>query len=60
MDMITVDLSPLAAQKKIVQVGDNAILWGDGLPIEYVSHQADTIAYELLCQITPRVSFEYK
>ncbi|WP_198265714.1 alanine racemase [sulfur-oxidizing endosymbiont of Gigantopelta aegis] len=60
MDMITVDLSPLQAQEKTAQVGDNAILWGDGLPIEYVSHQADTIAYELLCQITPRVSFEYK
>jgi alanine racemase len=60
MDMITVDLSTLQVQNKTVQVGDKVILWGEGLPIESVAHKADTIAYELFCQITSRVSFEYK
>lgn len=54
MDMITVDLRSVAAS-----IGDRVILWGDGLPIEYVSQKAETIAYELLCQITQRVYFEY-
>ncbi len=60
MDMISVDLRPLAKQAIAVQAGDTAILWGEGLPIEKVSRQADTIAYELLCQITQRVSFNYE
>ncbi|MCW8932725.1 MAG: alanine racemase [Gammaproteobacteria bacterium] len=59
MDMITVDLRCL--EKKLIpfQVGDQVVLWGDGLPIEKVSHKAGTIAYELLCQITQRVRMTY-
>ena len=51
MDMITVDL------RNIVQprIGDEVTLWGDGLPIELIAQAADTIAYELLCGLTPRV-----
>jgi alanine racemase len=60
MDMITVDLSLLEQKAIPFQIGDKAILWGDGLPIERVSQKAGTIAYELLCQITSRVSFEYE
>lgn len=60
MDMITVDLRLLEQKAIGFQIGDKVILWGDGLPIERVSQKAGTIAYELLCQITQRVNFEYE
>jgi len=50
MDMITVDLADTPAQ-----VGDEAVLWGDGNPVEGVAEVAGTIAYELCCGILPRV-----
>lgn len=52
MDMITVDLT---AQADRVQVGDEAILWGDGLPVQEVAESCGTIGYELLCGVTSRV-----
>lgn len=55
MDMITVDLGSDATDK----IGDTAILWGEGLPIEKVAESADTIAYEILCQLTSRVRWVY-
>ncbi|MBC8519846.1 MAG: alanine racemase [Gammaproteobacteria bacterium] len=54
MDMITVDLTEVPD----AMVGDRAILWGDGLPIEEIADKADTISYELLCQLTSRVRRE--
>ncbi len=51
MDMITVDLRSQAQ----VQVGDLAVLWGQGLPVEEVARAAATIPYELVCGITQRV-----
>jgi len=56
MDMITVDLRncPQAA------VGDEVVLWGDGLPVEEVALCSATIAYELLCKLTSRVQFSYR
>ncbi len=51
MDMITVDLR----QHSTAQVGDEVVLWGDGLPIDDVARQADTISYELMCHVTDRV-----
>ncbi len=60
MDMITIDLSLLEQQSVPFNVGDRVILWGDGLPIERVSQKSGTIAYELLCQITQRVHFDYE
>lgn len=59
MDMITVDLRAFRRSKKSVQVGDDVTLWGQGLPIEWVADKASTIGYELLCQVTGRVEFEY-
>lgn len=53
MDMITVDLR---TQPK-AQIGDEVVLWGDGLPVEEVARHATTIAYELLCGVTQRVRF---
>jgi alanine racemase len=54
MDMITVDLRNCPQ----AQVGDVATLWGQGLSIEEIARHADTIAYELLCQVTARVHLE--
>ncbi len=56
MDMIMVDLREQADAK----VGDEVILWGDGLPVEEIAAAAGTIGYELLCGVTRRVAFEYK
>ena len=53
MDMITIDLR----QQEHVAVGDEVILWGEGLPVEEIAARAGTIAYELLCGITRRVRF---
>lgn len=53
MDMITVDLSHASG----VGIGDRAVLWGQGLPIEEIAMAADTIPYELSCRITRRVRY---
>jgi alanine racemase len=62
MDMITVDLGQNADDitndaTSIYddKVGDIATLWGQGLAVEDIAEAADTIAYELLCNISQRV-----
>ena len=55
MDMITVDLR----HQPNVTIGDEVVLWGHDLPIEKIAAFADTIPYELLCQLTQRVEFVY-
>lgn len=56
MDMICVDLSPVPD----AAVGDEVLLWGEGLPVETIAAQAGTLAYELFCGLTQRVHFEYR
>ncbi len=56
MDMIMVDLR----KQPDAKVGDQVILWGEGLPVEEIAIAAGTIGYELLCRVTKRVVFEYK
>lgn len=51
MDMLAVDLRSDPGAK----VGDSVVLWGDGLPVEIVAEQSETIGYELLTRITQRV-----
>ncbi len=51
MDMLAVDLSALPEAK----IGDTAVLWGEGLPVEMIARYAGTIPYTVLCGITPRV-----
>ena len=51
MDMITVDLR----SQPDARIGNPAVLWGEGLPVEEVADKAGTISYELLCGITGRV-----
>lgn len=56
MDMICIDLSTVDD----AQVGQEVALWGDGqLAVETVAQQAKTIAYELVCQVSPRVKRIY-
>ncbi|MCF6435647.1 alanine racemase [Pseudoalteromonas sp. MMG022] len=57
MDMITVDIGD---NKAGISVGDEVEMWGPNLPVEEVAAYADTIPYELLCNVTPRVSYEYE
>ena len=47
MDSIVLELP----ESLTVKVGDRAVCWGKGLPVEKVANQAGTISYELLCQI---------
>lgn len=54
MDMITVDVTDL----EHVNLGDEVVLWGKGLPVGEVASHADTSGYELLTRMparTPRV-----
>lgn len=51
MDSLAIDVSGLPQ----VRLGDTVILWGKGLPIEEIAAKANTISYELLCNITQRV-----
>jgi alanine racemase len=55
MDMICVDLR----NQPDAKVGDEVILWGEGLPVDEVAQQAGTISYELLCGVGSRVRFSY-
>jgi alanine racemase len=51
MDMITIDLRGHDDAK----VGDEVVLWGEGLPVEEIARSAGMIPYELVCGITGRV-----
>lgn len=51
MDMMTIDLTNTPNSKE----GDAVELWGQHVPIEVIAESAETIAYELLTKITPRV-----
>lgn len=56
MDMIAIDLSNLSD----VSVGDAVIMWGSELlTVDDMATQANTISYELLCQLNERVKREY-
>ena len=53
MDLITLDARGFPGLK----VGEEAILWGRGLPAEEVAEHAGTIAYQLFCNVSSRVAF---
>ncbi len=55
MDKIIVDLSGCDD----AAVGDEVILWGEGLPADEIARRCGTIAYELFCQVTARVHYVY-
>ncbi len=51
MDMLTVDLSGISE----AGAGSPVTLWGEELPVEEVARSAQTISYELLAALSPRV-----
>ncbi|MBL0720803.1 alanine racemase [Piscinibacter sp. Jin2] len=60
MDMLAVDLEPLRAAGRPAGVGAEVTLWGEGpggsrLPIDEVAEACGTVAYELMCALSPRV-----
>ena len=64
MDMMTVDVSRHQCADTSVNVGDEVILWGEDaqgnqLLANKVAQFADTIAYQLFCNVTQRVQKEY-
>ncbi len=55
MDMLTVDITDIPA----AGLGSEVVLFGDhGLGVDEVATACDTIGYELLCAVAPRVPFE--
>jgi alanine racemase len=54
MDLITVDVSAGG-----VNIGDEVILWGEGLSANLIAKQANTISYELFTSVTNRVKKHY-
>jgi alanine racemase len=56
MDMIAIDVTSISS----AIVGDEAVLWGAGLPVERMAECAGTIPYELICGISQRVAVEYR
>jgi len=56
MDLLTLDLR----QVPDAAVGDQVVLWGEGLPVEEVASHVGTISYELLCRPTGRVKYRYE
>ncbi|OUR64106.1 alanine racemase [Methylophaga sp. 42_25_T18] len=56
MDMICIDLQASPSAK----IGDEVVLWGnEQLSVELVAKLANTIPYELMCQVSTRVAREY-
>jgi alanine racemase len=55
MDHTMIDVTEAPA----VSVGDTAILWGPGLGAEDVAATAETISYELVARVGPRVQRVY-
>jgi alanine racemase len=51
MDMLHVDLSEI----EDAAVGSPVILWGREMPIDEVAQAADTVPYELMCALAPRM-----
>lgn len=52
MDMLAVDLSPCPAARP----GSPVELWGSQLPVDRVANASQTLGYELLSALAPRVS----
>ncbi len=51
MDQMAIDVTDIDD----VKIGDEVILFGKGLPVEYLAELCNTINYEIVCGISPRV-----
>ena len=55
MDTLCVDVSHLIESGHEIDAGETATLWGTRLNISEIASNANTIAYELLSRLMPRV-----
>ena len=55
MDMITVDVTDVPG----VGVGDEVILWGEDILVNEIAAHSDTIGYEIMTRMLPRVPRNY-
>jgi alanine racemase len=55
MDMVTIDLRNCEDAK----IGDEVILWGEGLPVEEIARSIGIIPWELLTSVGARVTRVY-
>jgi alanine racemase len=53
MDMLAIDLRPCPDAK----IGDPALLWGQGLPLELVTQHTNLITWNIITGIQNRVKF---
>ncbi|QJC32309.1 alanine racemase [Enterobacteriaceae endosymbiont of Donacia dentata] len=51
MDVLAVDLKNIPT----AQIGNSVELWGNNIKIDNVAKSANTIGYELMCSLSPRV-----
>jgi len=51
MDMLTVDLTHIPSAR----IDSRVILWGKGISVDEIANHSNTISYELLCALAPRV-----
>lgn len=56
MDMLCIDIS----EQPEIDIGSEVELWGEHVNINKIANACNTISYELLCQLTPRVKRIYK
>ena len=56
MDMLAIDLR----KAPNANIGTSVQLWGDRVPVDDVAKMSDTIGYELLCAVAPRVPVAIK
>jgi alanine racemase len=56
MDTLSININ----NSENCQIGDEVTLWGEDLPVDEIADSANTIAYELLCNLTNRVDKAYK
>ena len=56
MDMLSIDLRNAPNAK----IGSIVELWGDQVPVDLVAKMSNTIGYELICALAPRVPVEIK
>lgn len=54
MDMLFCDLTHIPE----ANIGAPVELWGDQIPVDAVAQASDTVGYELLCAVSPRVSMK--
>ena len=60
MDQILIDVTDLETTTNTpVQPGDEVELFGSNIPINEIAQKADTIPWEILTGITPRVERIY-